>query len=131
MKDYYAVLGTNKNASYEEIKRAFRRLAMRYHPDRNPDNSLEAAEIFKNINEAYEVLSDNSKRQQYDHMVSWTEPRRESFEEYYSTKDFADLDCNNLKGIMHHFVGADYTKFRGCNRSAQKGWRCRRQRWQE
>ena len=66
MKDYYSVLGINKNASYEEIKRAFRRLAMRYHPDLNPDNSLEAAEIFKNINEAYEVLSDPDRRKKYD-----------------------------------------------------------------
>lgn len=56
-KDYYNVLGVGKNASDEEIKRAYRKLAMKYHPDRNP-NKKEAEERFKEINEAYAVLSD-------------------------------------------------------------------------
>ncbi len=65
-RDYYEVLGVNKNASAEDIKRAYRRLALKYHPDRNPANHKEAEEKFKEICEAYEVLSDPQKRGAYD-----------------------------------------------------------------
>ena len=60
-KDYYSVLGINKSATADEIKKAFRKLAVKYHPDRNPDNK-EAEEKFKEISEAYEVLGDADKR---------------------------------------------------------------------
>jgi len=65
-RDYYEVLGVSRNASQEEIKRAFRELALKYHPDRNPHNRKEAEEKFKEISEAYEVLSDPQKRKLYD-----------------------------------------------------------------
>lgn len=65
-KDYYNVLGVEKNASQEEIKKAFRQLARKWHPDANPDNKELAEEKFKEIGEAYEVLSDDSKRRMYD-----------------------------------------------------------------
>lgn len=65
-KDYYEILGVDRNASTEEIKKAFRRAALKYHPDRNPDNKAEAEKKFKEIAEAYEVLSDPEKRAQYD-----------------------------------------------------------------
>lgn len=64
-KDYYEVLEVSKTASGDEIKKAFRRLAMQYHPDRNPGNK-EAETKFKEINEAYEVLKDDQKRAAYD-----------------------------------------------------------------
>lgn len=64
-KDYYEVLGVDKNASEKEIKSAYRKLAKKYHPDLNPDNES-AQERFKEINEAYEVLSDKDKKQKYD-----------------------------------------------------------------
>ena len=64
-RDYYEVLGVSKSADEKEIKKAYRKLAMQYHPDRNPDNK-EAEEKFKEINEAYEVLSDETKRRNYD-----------------------------------------------------------------
>ena len=63
-RDYYEVLGVPRDASVEEIKRAFRRLAMKYHPDRNKSPDAEAK--FKEINEAYQVLSDPQKRAAYD-----------------------------------------------------------------
>ena len=65
-KDYYEVLGISRDGSAEEVKRAYRKLALRYHPDKNPDNSKEAEERFKEVSEAYKVLSDPDKRQIYD-----------------------------------------------------------------
>ena len=66
-KDYYKVLGVDRKASAEDVKRAYRKLAMKYHPDRNPDNP-QAEEKFKELNEAYQVLSDEQKRQRYDQL---------------------------------------------------------------
>ena len=63
-RDYYDVLGVERNASDEEIKRSFRKLALQYHPDRNQDS--DATEKFKEINEAYQILSDPQKRSAYD-----------------------------------------------------------------
>jgi len=65
-KDYYQILGINKDASQDEIKKAFRKLALQYHPDANPNNKEEAEKKFKEINEAYQTLSDEGKRKQYD-----------------------------------------------------------------
>lgn len=64
-RDYYDVLGVGRQASADEIKKAYRKLAVQYHPDKNPGN-VEAEEKFKEITEAYEVLSDTAKRQKYD-----------------------------------------------------------------
>lgn len=65
-RDYYEILGVDKNASKDEIKKAFRKQALKYHPDKNRDNPKEAEAKFKEANEAYEVLSDETKRAQYD-----------------------------------------------------------------
>ena len=64
-RDYYEVLGVDKSASEDEIKRAYKKMARKYHPDLNPDNK-EAEEKFKEVNEAYEVLSDANKKARYD-----------------------------------------------------------------
>jgi len=65
-KDYYQILGVGRDADESTIKKAYRNLAMKYHPDRNKGNEKEANEKFKEINEAYEVLGDPKKRKQYD-----------------------------------------------------------------
>jgi molecular chaperone DnaJ len=67
MKDYYQVLGVNQNADQKEIKKKYRSLAQKYHPDKNQGNN-EAADKFKEINEAYNTLSDKKKRSDYDYM---------------------------------------------------------------
>ncbi len=68
-KDYYQILGVERSASADDIRKAYRKLAMQYHPDRNPGNK-QAEEKFKEINEAYQVLSDKEKRTRYDQLGS-------------------------------------------------------------
>lgn len=64
-RDFYKILGVNRGASTSEIKKAYRKLAVKYHPDKNPDDE-EAVTKFHDINEAYEVLQDDEKREIYD-----------------------------------------------------------------
>ncbi|XP_030636445.1 dnaJ homolog subfamily B member 6b [Chanos chanos] len=66
MVEYYQILGVQKNASPDDIKKAYRKQALKWHPDKNPDNKEEAERRFKEISEAYEVLSDENKRSLYD-----------------------------------------------------------------
>jgi curved DNA-binding protein len=89
-KDYYHILGVAKNASDEEIKKAYRKLAMKYHPDRNP-NKKEAEERFKEINEAYAVLSDKEKRKQYDTFGAEGFQQRFSQEDIFRGFDFDEI----------------------------------------
>ena len=86
-KDYYKILGVSKTASSKEIKQAFRKLARKYHPDKNPgDNSSE--QRFKDINEANEILTDPEKRQKYETLrTNWNtygSPRGGSQSPFYS-----------------------------------------------
>ena len=89
-KDYYKTLGVEKKASEEEIKKAYRKLAMKYHPDRNKGDK-KAEEKFKEISEAYAVLSDKEKRKQYDTFGS------SGFQQRYSQEDiFRGFDFSNI-----------------------------------
>ncbi|MBN2515038.1 MAG: DnaJ domain-containing protein [Deltaproteobacteria bacterium] len=88
--DYYNILGVDKKASLDDIKKAYRKLALKYHPDKNPDNK-EAEENFKKLNEAYAVLSNPEKRQQYDNFGS------DAFSRRFSQEDiFRDFDFNQI-----------------------------------
>jgi len=88
--DYYKLLGVEKSASPEEIKKAYRKLALKYHPDRNKGNK-EAEEQFKKISEAYAVLSDKEKRQQYDTVGSAGFQQRYSQEDIFRNADLGDI----------------------------------------
>ncbi|PIV23235.1 MAG: integrase [Deltaproteobacteria bacterium CG03_land_8_20_14_0_80_45_14] len=96
-KDYYNILGVGKNGSDEEIKRAYRKLAMKYHPDRNP-NKKEAEERFKEINEAYAVLSDKEKRKQYDTFGAEGFHQRFTQEDIFRGFDFDEILSNLFRG---------------------------------
>ncbi|MFB0520500.1 MAG: DnaJ C-terminal domain-containing protein [Desulfatiglandales bacterium] len=89
-KDYYKTLGVNKSASTNDIKKAYRKLAMKYHPDRNKDNKA-AEEKFKEISEAYAVLSDPEKKKQYDMFGAEGFQQRYSQEDIFRSFDFSDI----------------------------------------
>ena len=104
MKNYYSVLGLNKGASDEEIKKAYRKLAMQYHPDRNADDS-KAEEKFKKVSEAYAVLSDKKKRGQYDQFGA------EGFHQKFSQEDiFRDFDINEILRGFGFGCGSTFIK---------------------
>lgn len=89
-KDYYKILGVAKTASAEEVKKAYRKQALNYHPDRNKGDRA-AEEIFKEVNEAYAVLGDPQKRQQYDTFGA------EGFQRRFSQEDiFRDFDLGSI-----------------------------------
>jgi len=91
-RDYYDILGVKKNATLEEIKKAYRTLALQYHPDRVPaDKKKEAEEKFKEISEAYAVLSDPQKRALYDQYGHSGIDQRFTYEDIFKTADFSSI----------------------------------------
>ena len=125
-KDYYAILGVKKTAQTDEIKKQFRKLALRYHPDRNQGN--EAAEAkFKEISEAYDVLSDEDKRSQYDHFGQyWQQSRVPSANKTGNTTnkrtDFNSSDFSqygNFEEFINELLGSISTP-RNNSRNSQE-----------
>ncbi len=112
-KDYYEVLGVSRDADQNEIKKAYRKLAKKYHPDRNDDDP-DAAEKFKEISEAYEVLSDPDKRQRYD-QYGHSGLNQEDF----NFDDFAQGGFGGLDDIFDMFFNQGRTQ-RGGRRSARR-----------
>jgi len=133
LKDYYRILDVNKDASAQDIKKAFRRLALRYHPDRNPENTEEAGEKFKEINEAYEVLGDEQKRWQYDRLASLssyprgTMPVEDIFNGDMGADSILEI-LRRLAGTSFVVRGAGWGKPWGCGR--RQGGQCRQQ-WRQ
>jgi molecular chaperone DnaJ len=132
LKDYYQILNVSQDASAEDIKKAFRRLALQYHPDRNPGNVWEAGEKFKEINEAYEVLSNEQRRWQYNRLASLasyprrTMPVEDIFNDLGSESVLEML--RKLYGLGFVVKGAGFGRSWGCGH--RQGGKCRRQ-WRQ
>ncbi|HEY5426797.1 MAG TPA: J domain-containing protein [Candidatus Tumulicola sp.] len=100
-KDYYAVLGVAKNAPQKDVKSAYRKLARKWHPDANPENTKQAEEKFKEISEAYEVLGDAEKRKKYDLLgPDWQQAARQAEQQrrYRTTSEGEEFDFGNFGG---------------------------------
>jgi DnaJ-class molecular chaperone len=117
-KDYYKILGVSRNASEQDIKKAYRKLAMQYHPDRNPGKEEWANEKFKEINEAYGVLGDPEKRGQYDRFgtvgdigdIFRSRNTQSTFEDVMRDFGGAGLGFDFLDGIFGDFLqGRNFT----------------------
>ncbi|CAK6969291.1 dnaJ homolog subfamily B member 6b [Scomber scombrus] len=144
MMEYYQTLGVQKNATQEDIKKAYRKLALKWHPDKNPDNKDEAEKRFKELSEAYEVLSDENKRNTYDRYgkeglsqgggggggggghydhfggSSFTFRNPEDvFREFFGGRDpFADFFADDP---FDDFFGGGHSRHRGASRSRTGG----------
>jgi len=122
-KDYYKILGVDKKASKDEIKKKYRKLAQKYHPDRNPDNKA-AEEKFKEISEANEVLSNDEKRAKYDQMGSnWNQYQhaggggfdfsqwaRQGGGKQYRTSFEGDFGGGNFSDFFESFFGGNFSQ---------------------
>ncbi len=107
-KDYYEILGIDKKASKSDIKKAYRKLALKYHPDKNPDK--ESEEKFKEISEAYAVLNDDEKRQLYDMYGHSGIDQQFTQEDIFRGADFGDIFSGmgfdfNINDIFERFFG--------------------------
>jgi molecular chaperone DnaJ len=113
-RDYYEILGVDRNATEQELKSAYRRLAMQHHPDRNPDRKDEATEKFKEITEAYSVLADPQKRAAYDRFghagVSGG-----------GGPDFSSTIFTDFEDIFGDFFGDIFGRGRGSRTAARRG----------
>lgn len=135
--DYYNILGVKKNASSDDIKKAYRKLARKHHPDLNP-NDKEAQKLFQQINEANEVLSDSQKRKKYDkygenwkhgekyekaQQHRWNSPQGE--QTFYTQGNFSDEDFSDFfhsmfgRGFSQHTRDRSAHKFKGGNYQAE------------
>ena len=98
--DYYKILEVSENATNEEIRKAYKKLAIKWHPDKNPDNKKEAEEKFKSISEAYSILSNPEKRKEYE------EYRNNGFEGEF---DFKEFNFNDPFEIFNNFFGMGFS----------------------
>ncbi|NXT79953.1 DNJB8 protein, partial [Zapornia atra] len=128
MVDYYKVLGLQRSASQDDVKKSYRKLALKWHPDKNPSNKEEAEEKFKAVAEAYEVLSDPQKRSLYDRSVeksrsprgrSATGTQEDSFDSPYHFHDFEEF-FTEVYGGVDPFAHAFWDPFN--NRGNGENW---------
>ena len=117
-RDYYEVLGVSKSATDDEIKKAYRSLAKKYHPDVN--KAPDAEEKFKEINEAYEVLSDPDKRQKYDQFGFAGMDGAQADGGFGQYGGFTSGSFDDLNDIFSSFFGGDMGGFGGSRRSSSR-----------
>lgn len=110
-RDYYEVMGLTKNATLEDIKKAYKKLAIKWHPDKNPNNKEEATQRFREIAEAYEVLTDETKRKAYD-TYGFDAPSHGTSFNFHSADDIfkhffedAGFDTNDDEDLFSAFFG--------------------------
>lgn len=111
-KDFYTILGVGRSATPEEIKKAYRKLAMKYHPDKNPGDKS-AEDNFKEVSQAYETLSDPKQRAVYDQFgVDGPAQRRPQQQHtYYTGPNYEDFDFENFRGGRHYTTESAYDLF--------------------
>ncbi|KAK2868624.1 hypothetical protein Q7C36_000495 [Tachysurus vachellii] len=105
MLEYYQILGVSKDASPDDIKKAYRKLALKWHPDKNPDNKDEAERKFKEISEAYEVLSDANKRSVYDQYGKEGLSAGGGAGRYHNGDPFESFTFRNPEDVFRDFFG--------------------------
>ena len=128
-RDYYEVLGVGKNASAEDIKKAYRKLALQYHPDKvTDDRKKEAEEKFKEISESYAVLSDPRKREQYDRFGHAGIDGRYSSEDIFRTADFSGFEDIFRSGGMDSIFGDLFSSIFGTRGNVRRGRPARTER---
>ena len=111
--NYYEILDVSRVATYEEIKAKYRKLALKYHPDRNPDNK-KAEEMFKKISEAYEILGDKEKRKKYDEKINnntkYTKDKenvRKNEYNHSSASSSFSFNPNDIKNMFENMFSTD------------------------
>ncbi|MFL5763596.1 MAG: DnaJ C-terminal domain-containing protein [Bacteroidia bacterium] len=110
-KDYYKILNVEKNATAEDIKKAYRRLAVKYHPDKNPGNKS-AEEKFKEANEAYEVLGDPEKRKKYDELgANWNAYQQSGAQQQDGGFDWSQFTGNQRGSYTYSNNDEDFSDF--------------------
>ncbi|KAL1006799.1 hypothetical protein UPYG_G00077260 [Umbra pygmaea] len=105
MTEYYQILGVQKNASAEDIKKAYRKLALKWHPDKNPENKEDAERKFKELSEAYEVLSDANKRNIYDRCGKEGLTGNGGERHYRNADHFGGFTFRNPEDVFREFFG--------------------------
>lgn len=123
MKDYYQILEINKNSDKNTIKNAYKKLALKYHPDKNSNNKKEAEEKFKEISEAYEILGDDEKKKHYDNgqnIVIQNSNPFDIFENIFKNHNMSfNIDINNINNMSNMSNINTHTNFTSTNTSTQ------------
>lgn len=126
MSEYYKILKVPKSATLEEIKKAYRKLALKWHPDKNPNNTAEANKKFREISEAYEVLSDPNKRKMYDrHGKNFNKGQVDTNPDFFDFGGFSHFNFRDPEDVFREFFGGTIFDIFSGGRHSNSGSRSR------